>query len=178
MAADKTIVQNGELPEGWGLMVPRGGGLGIAVRAQRREETMPPDLLLLASMLRNQRRCLKSEQDIQTQINAAWDSGWKDAHKDRDKRESQVRRELDELKKKVSEFEDISGLRINAWDMGREAELVELLRDIGSDGTWNVQSEIDLFLRHIRKLESLAVAALEQCDQLFPLKAKGTQGEG
>lgn len=51
VAAYAGIVREGELPDGWGLLVPRGGRLVAAVRAQR-NEAKPLPLSRLAAFAR------------------------------------------------------------------------------------------------------------------------------
>jgi hypothetical protein len=50
-AADKSIVRDDELPEGWGLLVPRGGKLTAVKKAPRRE-AQPLPLARMAALLR------------------------------------------------------------------------------------------------------------------------------
>lgn len=45
VVSDKTIIRDGELPEGWGLMVAHGNTVRVSVQAHRRiAEPMPRDL--------------------------------------------------------------------------------------------------------------------------------------
>jgi len=47
------IVQDGELPAGWGLMVPRGTGLGIVTTAKAREAVKPTEAFTAAILRRS-----------------------------------------------------------------------------------------------------------------------------
>ena len=51
VVSDKAIVKPGELPDGWGLMAPRGGQLAVVTKAARRQPE-PLPRTMLASLLR------------------------------------------------------------------------------------------------------------------------------
>lgn len=77
VVADLEIVKEGELPDGWGLMYPRAGGLSVAVKAEKRAAgglTLP----FLAAILRR-----AQEQSPEAE--------------DREARDSEIRRRAEEL---------------------------------------------------------------------------------
>jgi hypothetical protein len=51
VVSDRSIVRDGELPDGWGLMVPRDGQLVVVIKARRRAPD-PLPRTMLASLLR------------------------------------------------------------------------------------------------------------------------------
>ena len=51
VVSDKALVKPGELPDGWGLMAPRGGQLAVVTKAARRKPE-PLPRTMLASLLR------------------------------------------------------------------------------------------------------------------------------
>jgi hypothetical protein len=52
VVSDEKIVAPGELPVTWGLMAPRGGGLGVVVEAPRLQGAQPMSRGMLAALLR------------------------------------------------------------------------------------------------------------------------------
>jgi hypothetical protein len=53
VVSDAAIVRNGELPEGWGLLVAHGASLRVAVEAARRPDPAPIDRDLAATLMRS-----------------------------------------------------------------------------------------------------------------------------
>lgn len=52
VVSDEKIVALGELPSTWGLMAPRGGGIGVVVEAPRLQGAQPMSRGMLAALLR------------------------------------------------------------------------------------------------------------------------------
>jgi hypothetical protein len=116
------IVQAGELPPNWGLIIPHQKGLKILTEAP----ALAPqawDRPFLASLVRSISESYIHRSEIQGAIKKAAD----DAKAGR-------QYEFDRLKEKVEEFEKASGLKISdAWDAGSIGEAVKFLRDHGLD---------------------------------------------
>lgn len=109
VVSDPAIVHPGELPEGWGLLVPRGKGLTAAVEAARREPTL--DLGFVAALLKRAvelRNKPPAEQAAALQQARA--DGAKAAVLDVQHQTSNLRAENDRLRESIREWEEASGL--------------------------------------------------------------------
>lgn len=105
---DENIVQEGELPKGWGLIVPKENGLRIKTEAKLTEPEPHPDRNFLAAVLRQ----------IQNQVGeeAAYKRGHLDGKKEAEeyhKENNWEAKDLKELQKKVQAFERASGVSLN-----------------------------------------------------------------
>jgi hypothetical protein len=60
VVADRSIVRDGELPEGWGLLAPAGGQLRAVVPPARQRQ-LPVPLGLMAALLRSMERASRFE---------------------------------------------------------------------------------------------------------------------
>jgi len=110
------IVKDGELPPTWGLMVPHGRGLRVAVEAPLlREKTgdFPPELdrSFLAALLR--RATQQGELDP-AELTAAVQAAEQQARSVFESRELSYRRDLIASKKKISDFEQAAGISLKA----------------------------------------------------------------
>jgi hypothetical protein len=122
VAGRDDIVQEGELPAAWGLIIPHQKGLKILKEAP----ILTPqawDRLFLASLVRSIGESYIHRSEIQEAI--------KKAAEDEKGRRSY---ELNTLKERVAEFEKASGVSLaDAWDAGHIGEAVKFLRDHGLD---------------------------------------------
>jgi hypothetical protein len=59
VVADRSIVRDGELPEGWGLMAPAGQTLHAVVQPRRAEPQPAVDVGLVAALLRSMERAAR-----------------------------------------------------------------------------------------------------------------------
>ena len=107
---DENIVQEGELPKGWGLMVPKapGDSLRTKTEAKLAEPEPQPDRSFLAAILRQ----------VQNQVGeeAAYNRGRIDGKKEADdyhKEHNWEAKDLKELQQKVGAFERASGVSLN-----------------------------------------------------------------
>lgn len=120
--SDPKIVQPGELPPTWGLLVPKGGGLVAAVDAPKLE-AKPLDRLLLAAILR--RACAtigvpkhEVEAEVQRRIEATLDAERKRTADSSERALEQSRADLASLRDNIATFERASGVRIDRWSGG------------------------------------------------------------
>lgn len=120
VVGDKKIVQSGELPETWGLIVPHGKGLKVAIEAPRlhavdwivRDSIMPPSFgrSFLAALLRSATAVGNvTPQDISDAEQRGRDE---QAAMDKRNREDYQAR-FNSLQARVREFEQASGIRLN-----------------------------------------------------------------
>ena len=128
--SDTSIVQDGELPEGWGLMVPHGSGLRVAVKATRHDAD-PMTLPWMASILRqaSRRPPLPEEKEIKQRIAGAYEEGRKSVIDDRQNDLVRVQNTLNDLQEKVRDFQKATGLRIGWGFSSRCAEVIEAVRN-------------------------------------------------
>lgn len=126
IAANPDIVKRTELPPTWGLMVPRGNGLGILVEAPILKPT-PVDRSLLAAMLKRACDTAADSPEVQALIELRV----KNATEKVDARIDWATRNLTEenkrLKEAFAEFEKASGLAISKWNAGDVGAAVKLV---------------------------------------------------
>lgn len=115
------IVQPGELPPLWGLIVPdKKGNLRTTVEAtvKKKELQKPVTRSFLAAILRNAQEASASQAEIKSAINEARDKWQADEavirHRDRGHNE----RDLEALRSQVAEFEKASGIHMAQWESG------------------------------------------------------------
>lgn len=77
VVSDLSIVEDGELPEGWGLLAPHGRGLRIVTEAPLREPITDPSFVarLVACALRQHRACRGFAKLVEYE--RGWDLGYK-----------------------------------------------------------------------------------------------------
>lgn len=75
VVADKDFVQPGELPESWGLMAPKGPGLGVVKEAPRNQDVKPLDRGMLAALLRQAGVAAASQPELAAAERRGWDRG-------------------------------------------------------------------------------------------------------
>lgn len=118
VVSDAKIVQDGELPKNWGLIVLKDGKLVQKVRATpQKAEPMP--MYFIASILRrsgNEIEKIRSQsvkrEDIASELEQARKKGYEDA---RGYDGRKVDNDLKELRALVSEFEKASGTELSTW---------------------------------------------------------------
>jgi len=130
VASDESIVQAGELPLGWGLMVLKGKKLVIKTLAPQRKPE-PIDRLFLASIFRDftegtvprdsVNKIVKNE--VEAQI-ALQESRWKS---DATWEIERAKRDLEKNLKEIKEFEEKSGIKFDNWNMGRIGRAVKIV---------------------------------------------------
>lgn len=162
VVADRTIVQPGELPPTWGLMVPRGATVKIAVEPKVRLQPEPFTKLFLASFLRRVHQTMIPEAHIKEELRRAFDKGCQ-AGKDEARR---VREDLTHLQDRVRAFEQASGVRIeHAWDAGRVGDALRTFMDYGLD---RQRDQLTAFKRELQSLLTAVEAAIGRFQNLQP----------
>ena len=119
VAADRSICPLSELPETWGLMVPRGESL-VTVKDAPKRDAEPLSSTFVAACLRRIAETTISKTEHESTLEA-------EVAKRLDSRVRSMTRALeqestshDALKKSVDEFEEASGLRLGGWPGGRQ----------------------------------------------------------
>lgn len=158
---DASLIQPGELPATWGLMVVRGTTQLRAVTPAPALKPKPLDITFVASVLRNFEHKYVPRRELEAVKNAASAEVEKRAAEriaelathDRRNHEREVRRlegQIATLEKSIAEFEERSGVELRSWNAGNLGDAAALLRGIGA-------SELKRRLEHLVK-ESRALA--------------------
>lgn len=118
VVGDKGILEPGELPATWGLMIPFGRGLRAMVTPQKLTAA-EPDRTFLAAILRR----VAETKTPQAKIDAAYQQAREELKKEFEEAKNY---RLKELQGRVNDFEKASGLKINnAWNAGEIGEAVK-----------------------------------------------------
>lgn len=163
VAASAAIVKAGELPDTWGLIIPHGDGLKVAIEAKQLAPK-PFDRGFVAAIMR--RAC---EQSVdKTVVEAAYRRGREEANKDAERREA---RQFEDLRKKVAElerdrveFETKVGVSMQwRWGNDSEAELFRKLRPL-------IENEGRLS-SHLVRIRNEAETVLKLIDRIGPVES-------
>lgn len=118
VVSDAKIVQDGELPKNWGLLVLKDGKLSQKVRPTP-QQPVPMPLRFTASVLRRSgdeveriRNQYVKRDDIEAEIEQARKNGYEDA---RGYNGRQTEENLKKIREQVAEFEKSSGLSLEEW---------------------------------------------------------------
>lgn len=112
VAADSTIVRNGELPPTWGLLVVHGESLRTVVAAPLlpgADSKRPVERSFLVPMLRSAGCAISATP---AEIERARQEGAKQAATDHERASRRTTEALEELRQRVRAFEDAAGVRI------------------------------------------------------------------
>lgn len=162
VVGDPAIVQRGDLPSTWGLLVPKSdGSLVVAVEAPKLD-VLALDRLMLASILRRlsanmvPRDALKELAKADADARFAEHKRKFDGASERDRLAERVR----ELETRIDQFEKRSGVRIDAWgdlDIGAAvAAVVQAThaKQIASDILDEAQEKLAGYIEGIRYVRS------------------------
>lgn len=153
VVSDPKIVQPGELPPTWGLIVPAGNGLKVAVLAPKLEAA-PLDRSLLASLLRNmngEAYTAKLFQDFKVALELQ--------HKEELKRREQSIlenrvRDVAELRARIKKFEEASGVNIDSYDAANIGKAVKFVLDANmNDIPWTIRNAAENFRKQAERIE-------------------------
>ncbi|XXX79129.1 hypothetical protein WMF30_10185 [Sorangium sp. So ce134] len=163
VVGDKNIVQPGELPPTWGLLVPRGKGLAVETEAPKLAPK-PVDRPFLAAMLRRAQEAFIPRDEIDAEIRKVREEERSRLDEAVKQQTQFLQRRLEELQKNVSDFEMASGVTIGrAWDAGNIGAAVKFVRDGGLEASRREMERIREQLRSMlaRFDEQLGVAQEE-----------------
>lgn len=170
---EEKIVQPGELPKNWGLLVLKGEKLVQKVRPMQ-NPTSPMPMHFIASILRksgDEVSRIRNEhvrrEDIKNEISEARKQGYEDARGYNGKRTEE---ELSKLRELVKIFEDASGIPFDTWrgkdNVQKIGKYVKLAMDITGDG---IQYDLQRIESAARKLDG-AVLAMKKIEKEFGKK--------
>ncbi len=117
VVSDPDIVREGELPTGWGLLVPRGKDLVSVVEAPKMDP-VPITRVFLAALLRAAHKVSPLERAVAEARQAGIELGREIEGRERDARNGHSRslQELEALRASVDAFEKASGVKIDQWN--------------------------------------------------------------
>ena len=116
IVANKGVVDLGELPPDWGLIVVKGGRLHTEVKAPERKKVKPLDKLIFAAMLRRVNDIAVPDAKLKAQYKKGLADGKKEGEENRQYKLKWAKEDHEELKKKVQKFEEASGVQIDGWE--------------------------------------------------------------
>lgn len=153
---DKDIVQFGELPVTWGLMIPHTKkSLKVVKPAVINKNPKPVDMSFLCAVLRRTTQQLTDRAVKQAEYSRGYDEGFKNGKEELDYLRESKNEQLDTLRNKIKEFQKNSGVDINDWHhtSGEIGDAVRMVLD---------QS----YLEEFRNLERLHERALNIADDI------------
>lgn len=135
VAANAKVVEAGEVPDKWGLLVSDGKKLNVVKEAAFSKAAKAPNHRFLAAILRKVVSTATDESRLIQAKKAGFDEGWRDgvAHGQEFSQEGRTTKMLEEQHKRLTEnvqaFEKASGLNIAyaRSEIGRMGEAVRLL---------------------------------------------------
>lgn len=174
--ADEKLIEPGELPARWGLMVVRGTTQLRAVMEAPKLESEPLSRVFVASLLRNfeqtyvpRRMYEEIQQDIAGQVSQEVEERVEQATKrERERLATKYQyteKERDFLRERVKEFETKAGVSLRSWDLGTLVDAVQLVTK------WNsatMRRKLQFLAQHASELNALAtngLAAFEEFAQ-------------
>lgn len=126
MAAPQGVVPIDELPEKWGLIEVAANIAKICKRASFNNEPKQLDMLLLCSILRTFSESMVPARKVEALVQ-------KRTSEIIEKTNERHSHELNMLRDRVQEFENVSGVDLtNPWTLGRIGQAVKLIIDAGS----------------------------------------------
>jgi len=130
VVGDKDIVQFGEIPMNWGLMVPHTkNSLKIVKPAVINEKPKPVDLPFMCAVLRRATEQLTESAKLRSEYSRGYDDGKKYEKENFEDDTNYKQERIDEIKKDIDNFEKAAGFKINErWkkpeDVGHIVKMV------------------------------------------------------
>lgn len=168
VVSDPDIIQSGELPATWGLLVPRGTGLKVAAEAKERERTpWPRDFV--ASLVRKALNT-GSVRD-QRAAREAHENGVKAGIAQQEHSDKYSREDFARLADNVRKFETATGLRIDRYMTDRC--VADLAAKIRIAQRMKLPDAIEMANRYADSLATLAALLREATAVVAPLDGAG-----
>ncbi len=159
VVSDPTFVHDGELPDGWGLLAPRGPGLGVFTEARRHPDvTTPRDFL--AALLRRAKREVTPEAVHARTRREGYDEGLAAGRTANIDALQQLRAERDRERATIAEFEEVIGQPIRRWT-GQEG-LIEALAIVLEGRTEQHRRSIEMAAAQLERIVASIRAVLPE----------------
>jgi hypothetical protein len=172
IVAPRGVVHEHELPPTWGLLEVRAAGLVVS-KAAPKLEPQPVSRAFFASMMRRGFELLDAHAERKvTEVRAQARQELSDELK---RREKDSTRELDDLKRRLAEFEAASGVTIDRY-RGPPAEMLALAKRLqGLQGYRNGGGlgALEDLAQQLQRSSEAVLKALGDCNML---KSAGTDG--
>jgi len=122
IVSTKEIVKIEEVPLNWGLLIPHGSTMKI-VKQAKLLKAKPIDRLFLAAILRRAQKIITTEAKLEEYFKEGEKRGKESARFEVE----DTLQKYQNLESKVLEFEKISGVHINRWDIGNIGVAVKMV---------------------------------------------------
>ena len=157
VVGDEAIVQPGELPTGWGLLVPKAGALKCKVEPTRREAAF--GLPFLAALCRRVHQTTVPKRDIADKLKGEYERGRALGKMDADS----IEREFKYLRDRVAAFDKASGLDIlHGWE---NAEKVgHAVQQVLRHGPEEIRTRLEYFRKSVLGIVEQIDAQLAEDD--------------
>jgi hypothetical protein len=157
VVGDEWIVQEGELPPTWGLIVPNGKKLTIKKEAPKLDPK-PIDKLLLASILRGCTKGMVPFASIKSEMDAARQAG----ELEHESKLSGLKYKVEQLQTSITNFEQASGVKIDQWNGTEVGNAVKLILHSNLS---TVRYNIDSLAKKCGELSIDLAAVIEELDR-------------
>lgn len=144
VVADEKIVQPGELPPTWGLMVPNGKKLKVKTEATKLDAE-PITRKFLAALFRSAQSQLVPDAEIQRIEIEAHKRGLQTGL---DRQKHQV----EHYERNIREFETKSGVKLEHWNIG---SIVEAMKIVQNGSMLTIQAQMAEIKRRAERVVSL-----------------------
>lgn len=127
---DAEIMKPGELPKGWGLLIPRGDGLACKIEAPLQKRPPRLDRWFIAALLRRAQEQMPAIAAIEEARESGYTEGREQGEKNAQWRIDEKQREIERIQKKIADFEMASGVSLHqTWDAGKLGAAVRSVLD-------------------------------------------------
>jgi hypothetical protein len=155
VAGDAAIIEPGELPDTWGLMVVKGRRLK-AVREAPALAPRPMDALMLAAAARR----LNEVATPAAKIKAAEEAGFKRGQQDARERFAAADQEYRRLEARVGAFERASGVQLDRWSERENRLIGDAVRLVLKGKDVDARRELEGFRSRVAKVLGMIDEAL------------------
>lgn len=120
VVGDEKIVQPGELPPTWGLMMPVNGKLKVKTEASKLEP-LALSHSFIAGLFRAAQSQITKDAELAKIKHEEFQRGYAKGRESRDV-------EIDSIKKAIAEFEQKAGVKLDRYNVGTLAEAVQMIQ--------------------------------------------------
>lgn len=163
VAAAADIVDEGELPPNWGLIVVEKGRLRTAVRAEKFEDVQELDKPMLCAILRKVVEIAVPQAKLDSAYNKGYTSGCETGERVAASDVKFGKLKIEDLEKDIRDFEKASGVKIDGWD-GAKA-IGEAVKMVLNDQHTGMKRQLERFRDTIARLledTDKAIAAVKE----------------
>lgn len=159
---DSSIIKDGELPEGWGLLIPNGSGMKVKVKPKQLSP-IPIDRGFLAAIMRR-----VSEQGADKEmLKKSHDAGYKKGVESSEITSKHLREQLLDKERDIVAFQEASGVKIDGWT---GAEKIGAAVRLVLDGDHKKEAA------GLKRIKEIAERIIQSADEWL-LDADNTEGQ-